>query len=171
MNHSDPFGLCPEYAGGDGKTATAADCPDEVVQRWAANHITYHGVESRSADPRVIDIVARASIDHNTSVNISSLRRLPGNPYYTASSLHSTNPSRAVDVSAIGANTVLELVAAGRTAEVSAFQQSLEGYAGAALNESYSPNRFYKTRRGGEFTPGKKLRDGHQDHIHIGINQ
>jgi len=169
IRFSDPFGLCPEYAGGDGKTSTAADCSKEIVANWASSHITYYGVSHPDADPRLIDAVSRASIDHNTTVNISSMRRLPGEPHYTKKSLHSKDPARAVDISAIGSSTVVELEATGRGAEVSAFQQTLEGYAGAKLHESFSPERFFKPALGGIFMPSADLRNGHQDHIHFGI--
>jgi RHS repeat-associated protein len=171
VGYSDPYGLCPKYAGGDDKTPGAEDCSKDVVRQWAASHITYHGVQSRDADPRVVDAVARASIANNTSVNISSLQRLPGNPDYSASSLHSTSPARAADISAIGANTVSELVSAGRTREATAFQEKVEQFAGLGgrLHESFGPERYFKPSLGGIFTPSARLRNDHQDHIHIGI--
>jgi RHS repeat-associated protein len=38
INHSDPFGLCPKSAGGDGKTEEMSDCP-AGTSGWYANRI------------------------------------------------------------------------------------------------------------------------------------
>jgi RHS repeat-associated protein len=46
VNFSDPFGLCPEDVGGNGKSETVRDCPDGVKGAWAEKHIVVNPTTS-----------------------------------------------------------------------------------------------------------------------------
>jgi hypothetical protein len=53
VNFSDPFGLCPSDVGGDGKTNSVDDCPQDVQDAWAKSHIV--NTSSNSTDIEGID--------------------------------------------------------------------------------------------------------------------
>ena len=96
MNFSDPFGLCPEYAGGDGKTAGAGDCPREVLESWADKNVTLEpGVSWDGVDPTLRDAVIKGSIDLNMRLHV----------YSTNGGTHGPNSNHyagnAVDISRI----------------------------------------------------------------------
>jgi hypothetical protein len=116
-------------------------------------------------DQDLLNSVARASIDLNVSINVSSMTRTTGNPAYSGG-LHSTG--QAMDVSVIGGTSVSSLAAEGSTLPTT-FQVAVEGYVGAALQESLGPNRFWNRSLGGLFTPSPGIFNLHQTHIHFGV--
>jgi len=171
LSYSDPSGTCPAYAGGDGLTPTAFDCPPEVLGEWSESHISFDGVSSFEGDPQVLTAVVQASVELDEALNISSIRRLPDNPNYKDNSLHSRNPSGAVDINMIGSQTVSELVKLGCKNLLNRAQKTLEKYLGKDLYESFGPYRFYKPNLGGIFSPSPGLWTLHQTHIHVGVKR
>ncbi len=63
VNSRDPFGLCPEYAGGDGKSSGSGDCSRSQLDAWAAKHISVGQTDWKDVDATLRDAVIRGSID------------------------------------------------------------------------------------------------------------
>jgi RHS repeat-associated protein len=77
VNFSDPFGLCPKRVGGDGRTQAVTDCPQDVMNRWAAKHITitaHGGTDWAGVDPALRNAVVWASMDLDVSFGVSGGR-------------------------------------------------------------------------------------------------
>jgi RHS repeat-associated protein len=95
VNFSDPFGLCPEYAGGDGLTETADDCPSGVLENWATEHVildSTRGATWEGVDSTIRDAVIKASIQLNATFLVTA----------TTNGVHAPNShhynGRAVDI-------------------------------------------------------------------------
>ncbi len=77
MNFSDPFGLCPEDVGGDGKSASADDCQQDVQDWWATTHIrntASNNTDIAGIDPALYSAVVRASMELRADFGISAGR-------------------------------------------------------------------------------------------------
>lgn len=77
MNFGDPFGLCPEGVGGDGKTSSVDDCPQDVQDRWAATHIrntSSNNTDIAGLDPALYSAITRASMELRADFGVSAGR-------------------------------------------------------------------------------------------------
>ncbi len=168
INFSDPFGLCPAYAGGDGETSTAADCSREVLDAWASENVhlgsgaTWDGVDSE-----LPDAITKASIQINSEFHVSATTI----GEHAENSLHYAG--QAADISRVNGVKFLEMDAAAR--------QTLGAEVGNTIMSFISQNRM-----GELITPGSAGRynsvrgpltgaqarswiNRHQSHVHIGI--
>ncbi|HEX7041205.1 MAG TPA: RHS repeat-associated core domain-containing protein [Trueperaceae bacterium] len=167
VNFSDPFGLCPEYAGGDGRTDTADDCPREVLDAWAEQHITLGpGASWDDVDPILRDAVIKGSIQLNRDFYISTTtngRHSPQSAHYDGN---------AVDISRIDGQRFSLMD------DQTAFR--LGPAVGAAV-ASFIPNNRLREIIGPEFAVrfhrapwpyGQRLTNlinAHRDHVHVSI--
>lgn len=71
-----------------------------------------------------------------------------------------------MDISVIGNTSVSTLAENGSVAPAS-FQLAVEGYAGARLEESLGPVRFWKRSLGGVYVPSTGITRQHQTHLHF----
>lgn len=72
VNFSDPFGLCPGYAGGDGKTKGSDNCSTDILNALASKHIIVGNTNWHDVDATLRDAVIRGSSDLNHDVYISA---------------------------------------------------------------------------------------------------
>lgn len=166
VTYSDPFGLCPEYAGGDGRTDTPDDCPREVLDAWAATHIhVKDGVNWDRVSPFLKDAVIKASIALNVHLRISGGAEAAG---HSERSFH--RHGLAVDISAVNGTFFTDLRPGERNAM-------------ADILTTEILKRIPVRRRAEVFTPlfsvryDKKLDSGtlasltksHYHHVHVSI--
>jgi hypothetical protein len=77
LSYSDPFGLCPEDVGGDGKTASVDDCSQDVQDAWAQKHVhdtSKDGTDLKDVDADLWSAVVRTSMDMRADFGISAGR-------------------------------------------------------------------------------------------------
>lgn len=166
LNYGDPFGLCPKYAGGDGKTETAADCPREVLDAWAEKHVQVgNGVSWDDVDPTLRDAVTKGSIDLNADVYISATR----NGVHAKGSAH--YEGNAVDVSRVNGQRIGVMTAEGREGEAARLGYEIFKYVpGNRRREFITPAfalRFHRPMWVADQI--QQLMDEHSDHVHISI--
>jgi len=158
--------LCPEYAGGDGRTDTPDDCPREVLDAWAATHIhVKDGVNWDRVSPFLKDAVIKASIALNVHLRISGGAEAAG---HSERSFH--RHGLAVDISAVNGTFFTDLRPGERNAM-------------ADILTTEILKRIPVRRRAEVFTPlfsvryDKKLDSGtlasltksHYHHVHVSI--
>lgn len=77
VTFTDPFGLCPEDVGGDGKTSSVDDCPQDVQDRRAATHIrntSSNNTDIAGLDPALYSAIVRASMGLRAEFGVSAAR-------------------------------------------------------------------------------------------------
>jgi RHS repeat-associated protein len=161
VNFSDPFGLCPEYAGGDGK-GTVADCPREILEAWAAAKISLAPKATwKGVDPTLRDAVIMASIELNTPFFITA----------TTNGSHATNShhfaGRAVDIGLVNGVSPRSLSADDPLARQVA--ESVRTFIPPnRQGEFIGPNFAYRMHRD-NWTPQTQqvLIRAHRGHIHV----
>ena len=166
MNFSDPFGLCPKHAGGDGKTETAADCSREVLDAWAQKNVVLgEGATWDGVDPALRDAVTMTSITMNAELTV----------YSTTNGTHAPNSFHyhglGVDISRVNGRKLLEMGVGERNQTASNIAGLMYSYIPAGRQaELIGPHfslRFY--RGPWSNSDAQKLQRAHMSHVHASI--
>jgi len=166
VTYADPFGLCPEYAGGDGETESAADCPREVLDAWAENNITFGpGASWDGVDPTLRDAVIKGSIDLNMRLHV----------YSTTGGRHSPTSAHyggfAVDISRINGTKFSQMDDGTAFQLAPTVASAIGAYIPAdRRREVIGPDMSVRFHRP-PWNPAAaaRLRAAHRSHIHISI--
>jgi hypothetical protein len=161
-NSRDPFGLCPEYAGGDGKTSGSADCSRSQLDAWAAKHISIGQTDWSGVDATLRDAVIRGSIDLQADFYISAGRE----GGHADLSFHAAG--LAVDISRVDNQRFAAMGAEQASSLGSAVSSAIFSHVPRSRwAEAFSPGglqRFDKVR-----TYGEDMAAQHRSHVHLSI--
>ena len=164
-NYGDPFGLCPKYAGGDGATETAADCPRDVLDSWAGKHVAVNPTTDwKDVNSTLRDAVVRGSIDLDEDVYVSAGKE----GGHASHSFHAVG--LAVDISRVNGTKFLEM--SDPTAVGGALANAITAYIpGRRWAEVFSPAGIHRYNWSKQYTTAKlmKLQRAHQSHVHVSI--
>lgn len=167
MSYSDPFGLCPKYAGGDGATSGAADCSQEIVDAWAARHVQVNPKTNwDDVDPALRDAVARGSIDMNADFYVSAGQE----GGHAARSFHAlglaVDISRVNGVKFVGMSDSQAILTGGAVADAITGNLARGRWA-----EVFSPASLNRYDKNVHFTPAQlqALQRKHRTHVHISV--
>jgi len=168
LSYSDPFGLCPEDVGGDGKTDKVTDCPREVMEKWATSHITITargGTDFDGIDPDLWNAVVWASMELRVSLGISGAKE----------GGHSIEGRHAVG-GAVDINTVNGVRFGAMPFDIAA---NVSGVVARTISSFlpennkpimiYTPGSAFRTTRPMTAEQRAKLLQMHRTHIHITV--
>jgi hypothetical protein len=159
---TDPFGLCPEDVGGDGKTETVRDCPDDVKGAWAKKHVVVNpNTNWEGVDSGLRDAVVLASMELRKTFYVSA-----GMEEGHAPTAHETG--RGVDVSRINGTrfgdmnqTTAKLLGNQVGATIANFLPRGRGM------EVYTPGMAFRFDRVLSQEARERLMRDHWHHVHV----
>jgi hypothetical protein len=157
--------LCPDDVGGDGKTATVKDCPDEVIGAWAEKHVRVNpNTDWLGVDPGLRNAVVLASMELRKDLYVSAGKE----GGHARTSAH--RDGHAVDVSRINGTKFADMN--------TTTAKSLGNQVGAIIanhlpfgrgREIFTPGMAFRFDRTLSLPSTLTLMRSHFNHVHVSI--
>jgi hypothetical protein len=167
VNRSAPFGLCPKDVGGDGKSQSVDDCPQDVQDAWASTHSTNtstNNTDIKGIGANLMRAVVLTSMHHRVSLGISAGKEAG----HSVEGLHSDG--FGVDINKVygirfGAMTDEAAMAVGNAIAVGIANRLSNGF-----KMVYSRGMAARTHRPMTIEQHAEIVRKHRTHVHVTAN-
>ena len=167
MNFGDPFGLCSEDVGGDGKTETVRDCPDDVKSSWAETHIVVNpNTNWEDVDADLREAVLLASMELRKTFYISA--GLEEGAPHVPTTAHGAG--RAADISRINGTRFADMNATTARMLGNQVGATIANFlpTGRAM-EVFTPGMAFRLDRFLSLVSRRRLMASHWNHVHVSV--
>jgi len=167
VTFTDPFGLCPNDVGGDGKTKSVDDCPKDVKDAWKDKHIhntSSNNTDLEGVDSDLMDATVRASMDMRSDFGISAGRE-------TGHACCAHDEGRAVDINQLNGTRMVTMN--GPTQDYVSARMITAIYTRLPADrraEFYSPSIAFRVD-GRQMTASgwRNILQQHSNHLHVSV--